>query len=520
VILHHVKSSGYETTLSTLPEGPRGFRVNLRRILFVLIALQPALSYSLTVDRGRPFGAGEILGFPGADYFAGDLSHELRVLDPLLARDPFQGWSSFSLSRANPFSFSPGSLLFEGLACPLPGMALEGVLPSGAGTVETHDFPASAWWGPSAAGGAIHLRAPLFDPDTPFIAGGWAGVPHRAGAHVRFPGDLGTLAGSFRMKDDRLDGEVDAWTVTGRCRRDWKGDTRLAGGAMDLKTLSGARWTSLYGEVRSGVGHFNEWSLKPYVQRAVHSALEARQGGIEARTLFNMAGFVESQLATGVERILWEGTDAAPARTRGFVQNTESFDALGIVMGDLALRGDFETHEAPRYSLAAGLQGHYGALGFHAGSERSEGGGEPSRFRQDRVGLRYLPGDSLDAGIHYAAGIAPWIGGFHGPAVHMDLSINDPLIPRARRLIVRTECQTLLTSLAARHNEAAVGLELTLDTGTLLIFREKAVEGEPPSWEAAAEQPLADGFFAEGRFARMREMLDSRIWTAGVRYEW
>ena len=386
--------------------------------------------------------------------------------------------------------------------------------------MEAHDFPASAWWGPSAAGGVIHLRAPLFDPDTPFIAGGWAGVPHRAGAHVRFPGDLGTLAGSFRMKDDRRDGEVDAWTVTGRCRRDWKGDTRLAGGALDLKTLSGARWTSLYGEVRSGVGHFNEWSLKPYAQRAVDSAIEARQAGVEARTLFNMAGFVESQLATGVERTLWEGKDAAPARTRGFVQNTESFDALGIVMGDLALRGDFETREAPRYSLAAGLQGHYGALGFHAGSERSEGGGEPSHFRQDRVGLRYLPGDSLDAGIHYATGIAPWIGGFHGPAVHVDLSMSASFIPRARRLVVRTECQTLLTSLAARRNEVAGGLELTLDTKTRLDFREKAVEGERPSWEAAAEQLLAGGLFAEGRFTRMRDTFDSRVWTAGVRYEW
>lgn len=490
----------------------------LRFLLLTVLLIPPVLSHALTTDRGRPFGAGEILGFPGADYFVGDLSHDLAVTDPYRIREPLGSWPQGSLLRLPPFGIGSGALLFEGSACPLPSRILGGIQPGGAGTLESHDFPAGAWWGPAAAEGALQLRAPNFDPDTPWVAGAWGGVPDSTGAQFRFPGYLGTMAGVVRPKGGRADGTTDAWTVTGRGRRDWKGDTRLAGGFLDARTRTGGRWTSLYGEVRSGVGHFNEWLVKPVLQSASGGGLTAREAGLEARTLFNMAGFVESQWAAGADRTVYQGREAPPSVNRAFLQNTESFDALGIVLGDLALRCDFAEGSRPRRALAAGMQGHYGAAGLLASGERSDGW--DSHSRQNRWGLRFTPGDFLDAMGYLLEGSSPVLGGFHGPGAVVKAEGDASGFPGLRRLSVRVEGRSLLTHRRARTRDAAGELLATLVTGSRLVLRGAARVDEKPSGAVGVEQPLGKGLVLDFHYARSPRAREEEAWTIGLNYAW
>ena len=514
------------TYINSSNSGGRSIIAIACRIMMLALPLWTATLSSaenLTSDRGRPFGEGEILGFPGVDYFEGDLSHELRVTDPLLARLTLGEWAQVSLPRVNPFSgAAPSALVFEGIPCPILSSEFSGIFPSGFGSVEFHDFPAAAWWGPTAGNGAVQCRAPLFDPDTPWIAGAWAGVQDRSGVHLRFPGDALTASAAARPGKGSDDSQgLDVWTMSARGRYSVSESLHLSAGGVDLRTISGARWTSLYGELKKGTGSFNEWFLKPYYQRAKAGSIEVSEGGAEGRYLFNMAGFIESQLVAGGAVVSREDAVQSEQVGRGYIQNTESFDALGLVMGDLAMRTDYERGRRPSFSVVTGVQGRYGPIGIFSSFERSGRRIAAIAGRQERLGIRFRPGDPYDISLYASEGESSVWGGFHGPGAALRCELRDPLPPVVWRTTATVEAQTLLTARAGRVREAFGEVGFDLGAVSRLVGRIRCRDRVSPGWETMLDLILGRGFHLDGQYTRL--VLAERVektWTIGVRYVW
>jgi hypothetical protein len=459
----------------------------------------------LTADRGRPFGEGQVLGFPGADYYVGDLSHDLCVADPAAALS------------------DEALLVFDGIACPLTGLKAGGIFPGGVGTVEFHDFPAAAWWGPGASNGAIQLRAPLFDPDLPSSSGVWAGVPYLCGTSLLLSGTEGVLSGAVRRKTHIGDDPEDtSWTAAWRARRILPGNTRLFGGALDLGSVTGDRWSALYGEWRQGIGNFNEWVFQTHLQRAKAGGTEARVAGGEIRYLFNMAGFIESQLSAGGDFLgLSEAGGGFKGKGKGFVQNTESFDALGLVMGDIEFRTDFERGWVPACSLAGGLQGHYGPAGLFASAELSPRRAMESGPRQHRGGLRFKPGDPFDAGGYLTEGFFRETGRFHGPGVFLNWDGRDIDLLMLERPVVALEAQDLRTARAGEVKEAGWSVSCTFFTGARLEYRNRCREKTGPLQEGSLEQSFGGGWFLQASATKpFKGSGERESASAGIRYDW
>ncbi|MGH7739239.1 MAG: hypothetical protein ACREL1_03735, partial [bacterium] len=122
-----------------------------------------SLQAQVTTDVQRAFDQGQAIELPGATEYLGNLPQEIEWLTGqtplyttagLLAQKV--GWvGSGTASSLGINSGSPG-ILFEGIPYPFESAAILNWLPVNQ-NLELLDFPASAWWGPATARGAVQI---------------------------------------------------------------------------------------------------------------------------------------------------------------------------------------------------------------------------------------------------------------------------------------------------------------------------------------------------------------------------
>ncbi|HET9870087.1 MAG TPA: hypothetical protein VFR02_06290 [bacterium] len=289
------------------------------------------------------------------------------------------GWAGTGLR-----AIAPG-LLFEGVAYPLDDGRILGWAPAW-GRVELLDFPAQAWWGPSAAAGAVQWRAPAFtdDPRAGFTAGGGTGGFGEVEGDYSTTG-LGLSAGYRRAPGSPFTaGPLDAGGLQASARIPGTGDWGLGGSFLAVGDGAGDDWIVGLGDLRWTDGNFQRLRLRPYAQSARSDGGEVREAGADLDYDLDLAGIAEANLAGGVSR-----REGPGARTAGFLQDSELLDALGDLTLDGAFRLDWTGDGSALFSTVLGAQMAVGDMLLRADEATAQDPADPGRpVEQAELGLR------------------------------------------------------------------------------------------------------------------------------------
>jgi len=333
---------------------------------------------------------------------AGGFASGERTLAGLLSTQA--GWpNSLGQGGVGLRSMAP-ALLFEGVAYPLASPGILAWAPA-LGSLEFLDFPAQAWWGPSAAAGAIGLRAIDWTgrpQGSLTLAGGSGNSADLSGAYS----DLGlALSGNYRRAAG--DSPPSSLGLSGKAHFLSDDDFDLSSAFLGLRKDLGDYWGLWVGDFQWNDADFQRVRLRPYFQAAQGEGQDAREGGANLDYDLNLAGLAEANLAAGFSRQI--GSAAPGGRDAGFIQDTELIDALGDFSADLALRLDFPGQGRSFFSTALGVQYTEGKATFRA--DYAASAALPAEQVELGVSLKGDDPDGLDFSVLHESGA---FGPFNG----------------------------------------------------------------------------------------------------------
>ncbi len=342
---------------------------------------------------------------PGTTAYAGDLPHEILMSYDAPAYDslgewlaPRAGW--FTPNGQNQFGLRnllPG-IFFDGIPYPFASAPLLNWLPM-ASTVEFLDFPAAAWWGRKASGGAVQLTAPANSRESSDNFSVWGGSGGTFGVQNYFKNNPASLDLNFLKGTET--GDSGPGRFEGISKIQWvKNDSfGLESGVLTAQNSNNDNWTSASTSLNFYSPNFQTLQVKPYIQTAQLNGVTAREWGSFLNYHLNLGGIAESQMALGYSRTSWDS--GLPETEEGFVQAGALADVLGMMTLDAAFRFDFSSAAKSAFSYLLGLQGTAGELTLLGDCAKGVSEGDPSDALQLDLGFRYQPDDGLSGTLKY-----------------------------------------------------------------------------------------------------------------------
>ena len=387
---------------------PDSITIRFLSLFVVSIFLLPHPSFSqIESDPSRPFDGGEIVDLPGTKLFLGDLPHEIKITTEPLFFHSIEGDLATEVGWVDPTrshqiglrSSSPG-ILFEGIPFPLATNKQIGWMSAG-GSVEVFDFPSAAWWGPSAASGAVLLQpfsAQSKDSSEISIFGGANGL---LGGDYIYRGNLLSVNGNYQHTPPSFINGNGADFINVSSQQNWvKTNTiELNSGFLASQWLTNDYWYLAYSSFSLLSPNFQSLELRPYFQTVQTNGQTAKEVGSYLNYHVNMAGLAESHLGFGISHL-----DSGPLPTqtdKGFVQSTNFIDVLGDVTFDLALRYDFSSASTALFSDLVGIQNHRGDFVFFANYGKGVLTPASQDVQEANVGIGYQATAEWDAKLKY-----------------------------------------------------------------------------------------------------------------------
>lgn len=348
---------------------------------------------------------------PGSWTFAADSAY-----DPSVAASP-DPWSSlpslvsrlpeWDLVTRNGMSRGGCGLLFDGIACPLPGLAAS--LPAGgADAVERLGFPAGAWWGPAAGGGVLQWRPPVGSGKETQTWGTSAWVSGRDGG---LGGQWMGNESGFRAAWDRRDNFARGWenapSASGTLQKTWRSGWNLGASALHAG-WGGEAWDVVDGSLGWNDGRFQDVKISPYAQQAHWNGWTSREAGTRFDHHVSFAGILETQWGVGGAARSWEKDGRDGSGRLGYARGGVYADPLGFAEMDLGGRVDGAQGCAPQASYTAGVRVPWNFLAVQGALSQSSNTGEaPSQplgdalSREGSVGLSVVDTRSVGASVRF-----------------------------------------------------------------------------------------------------------------------
>jgi hypothetical protein len=265
------------------------------------------------------------------------------------------GWTDQSIeSIPRPFSLAP-AVYYEGLAFPLNSSLLSSWLPITQGVLLAN-APTQSLLGPAQGQKAILLDEPLFEENKRTLSaysGSWKESKIQLTTHQQ----AFSFDGFLQHGDGGEMGPVDSWAVNGGMNWGGNGPVHGEGGVLAAQWMGRGDWFAGFTKVKFDLADFQELVWKPYFQKADQDGVSVQNFGNELYYHLNVAGLVESQLAGGWNRLESNRGTFLNPQNRGFVQNADLVDVLGIANLLFAFREDFSDQIDPVTNFSIGLKG-------------------------------------------------------------------------------------------------------------------------------------------------------------------
>jgi hypothetical protein len=162
----------------------------------------------------------------------------------------------------------------------------------------------------------------------------------------------------------------------------------------------GEDWVLAEGAINWDNGNFQSLQLKPYYQKADAGSQSVQEGGASLNYRLNLAGVLDSHFRVGQSAATFDNAGLQSSSTRGFVQNGEFLDVLGIFTMDAAFRLDYSSVSPSVFSTLIGVQANEDIFTFFGdygnGESVSRGG-----LNQEDAGLSCFVGGNLELIANY-----------------------------------------------------------------------------------------------------------------------
>jgi hypothetical protein len=465
--------------------------------LFVFFSNPVLLLSQVTADDSRPFGQGQVIDLPGTTDYLGDLPHEITVINDPVPYHTITGLSAAQVGWMGSGGMYPtGSnstgvgVFFDDIPYPFPSAAILNWIPS-TGSFEFLDFPAGAWWGPCASTGAVQLQLPALPEKSETFGSIWGGSEGLWGGVGQYQNEILSVNGNYQH--EALIDSNSADTFSTLSKINWiKNDSfKLESGFLGSQWLSNDSWYSFFTSIKLDGANFQSFQIKPFFQSAQFGGQNVKEMGSHIQYQFNMAGLFESHLIGGWSRDYFGSSPGSVDLNKEFVQNTEAFDALGFISGDLAFRWDFSNDSETIFSTLLGLQGSLGdwlLLGDYAkGTDTTL----LEDVQQADFGVRYQPDNILNFSCKY---IHEQIGTtvLNGGRIKFQLDHDSPLLMVFKKMRLELTEQCLQEQWGTWTNDVGGKLQFSLFQRDHFWFEGRDVSNQPFYKEMGTDYFLND----------------------------
>jgi len=332
---------------------------------------------------------------PGTTDYLADISHPIKIDDDSFGINTVSGilstqvgWvNDLSQDVAGYLSGSPG-VLFEGEAYPLAPSSVINWLPE-IGETELLNFPAQAWWGPSASSGAIQLREPEISGDSKGDIQSWVGTNTLNGAFGQYSGPNLALNASYRHSIiTNLNDASDSFSALGKIQIANSENLDIHAGFLTAQNSLNNNWYSFVGDLQWSPQDFQTIQLRPFIQTAKTGDQNTTEFGSDLNYHISFAGLAESNFGFGISQKNLAEVGETTKYLSGFIENSELIDILGSFSADGAFRFDFAGNRPTLFSSLIGLQ--YTEEGFTVLGDYGDGFIAPNSIpvQKEDLGLR------------------------------------------------------------------------------------------------------------------------------------
>ncbi len=451
----------------------------------------------VTTDDSRPLGQGQVIELPGTTDYLGDIPHEITIIaDPM----PYHtisgltatqvGWMGSGGIYSTGLNSAGAGVFFDDIPYPFPSATILNWMPT-TGSLEFLDFPAGAWWGPGASMGAVQLQLPALPEKSETFGSVWGGSEGLLGGAGQYQNEILSVNGNYQH--EALTDSNSADTFSTLSKINWiKNDSfKLESGFLGSQWLSNDSWYSFFTSIELNGSNFQSFQLKPFFQSAQLGGQDVKELGSHIQYQFNMAGLFESHLLAGWSRDYFDSLVSSGDLNKEFVQNTEAFDALGFISGDLAFRWDFSNDSKTIFSTLLGMQGSLGdwlLLGDYAnGTDASL----IEDVQQFDFGVRYQPDDIWNFSCKY---INEDIGSavLNGGRIKFQLGQDSPLLMLFKKTRFELTEQCLREQWGTWTNDVGGKIQFSFFQRDHFWFEGRDVSNQPFYKEIGADYALND----------------------------
>ncbi len=266
---------------------------------------------------------------------------------------------------------------------------------------------------------------------------------------------------------------------------------KLESGFLGSQWLSNDSWYSFFTSIKLDGSNFQSFQIKPFFQSAQLGGQNVKEIGGHIQYQFNMAGLFESHLIGGWSRDYFDSSPGSGDVNKEFIQNTEIFDALGFISGDLAFRWDFSNDSETIFSTLLGMQGSLGDWLLLGDYSKGTDATLLENVQQADFGVRYQPDDILNFSckyIHEQIGTAVLNGG----RIKFQFDDHSPLLMVFKKARLELTEQLLQEQGEALINDVGGKLQFSLFQRDNFWFEGRDVSNQPFYSELGADYFLND----------------------------
>jgi hypothetical protein len=462
---------------------------------FFCFASAPVLFAQVAPDDSRPFGQGQVIDLPGTTDYLGDITHEITLLPDgpsyhtlagMEAEEP--GWRDWMYSpRLNTTTVG---IFFDDIPYPFESSSILNWMPP-AGKVALLDFPAGAWWGPGASLGAVQLQSPTLTSPLQTQGSVWGGTGGFGGGMAQYENQNMSITGNYQHGVLPGSSPFDSFSTMSKINWIKNDSFKLESGFLGSQWFSNDSWYSFYTSLKINSPNFQSIQIKPFLQSARLGNQDVQELGANVQYQLNLAGLIESHLVAGGSRDYFGSSTEPEGLKKEFIQNAETFDALGFINGDLAFRWDFSDAYKTIFSTLIGLQGNLGDFFLLGNYAKGTDPGTLQDTQQVDLGVRCQPDDVWNLSCHYLheqIGTMLW----DGAKVKLQLNHDSPLLLVFKRMKVEVTEEPLEEEGGTWINDIGGELQFGFFELDKFWFKGRGLSEQPFYSEIGADYSVSD----------------------------
>ncbi len=466
----------------------------------IVLFNKPELVFAqVTVDDSRPFSQGEVIDLPGTTDYRGDIPHEITIITNPFPYQSIAGISATQVGWMSVGSMFPTSsnatgigILFDDIPYPFASTAILNWMPP-IGSFELLNLPVGAWWGPGSSVGAVQFQVPEWSEKPENFGSVWGGSGGILGGMGQYQND--NLSVSANYQHDVLTDSNSADVFSTLSKINWiENDSfKLESGFLGTQGLSNDSWYSFFTSIKLEGSNFQSLQIKPFFQSAQLGGQNVQEIGGHILYQFDMGGLFESHLVAGWSRDYFDSLSSSEDLSQKFIQNTETFDALGFISGDLAFRWDFSSDTETIFSTLLGMQGSLGDWFLLGDYSKGTDSISLEDVQQVDFGVRFQPNDFWNLSCKY---IHEQIGTteFDGGRVKLQLDHYSRFLMVFNKTRLELTEQSLQEQWGALTNDIGGKLQFSLFQQDNFWFQGRGVSNQPFYSEVGVDYMLNNCF--------------------------